>query len=207
MTTHGCVDDGKRAVRPTAAEALRADGTAGPRRPGTGRRHPGNGLHRSVLAGRRRGTTSTGSSPSTPRSRAPTVTPPKPTRTGPGRVGCSTGQPACPCGDFSRVVRPRLRRRVMHAMVPQGPIGSPPRTPRRIRRPVAGRHWPSPAREPDKITPKTARQVVPELRNSRRDQPGGSSSTTAPADTTKTAFPSLRKRPLTCDFKSRDDRI
>ncbi|MFJ2833661.1 hypothetical protein ACIPC1_40000 [Streptomyces sp. NPDC087263] len=28
-----------------------------------------------------------------------------------------------------------------------------------------------------------------------------------PADTTKTAFPSLRKRPLTCNFKSRDDRI
>jgi len=44
---------------------------------------------------------------------------------------------------------------------------------------------------------------LPNHREPTRDH----TATTIPADTTKTAFPSLRKRPLTCDFKSRDDRI
>ena len=55
MTGRGCLGDGKRALRPAKAGVLRADGTGNPRRPGTDRRHPETGLHRSVRAGRRRG--------------------------------------------------------------------------------------------------------------------------------------------------------
>ena len=87
-------------MRPVAAGALRADGTRDPGCPGTDRRHPGNGLRRSVLAGRRRGRPRPGR-PRRPRDRPRRpATPPNPTRTGPRRAGCSTGQPARPGGEI-----------------------------------------------------------------------------------------------------------
>lgn len=171
-TACGCLGDGKRTVRPAMAGVLPADGTGDPRRPGTDRRHPGTGLHRSVRAGRRRVTTSTGSSPSAPRPCAPAGTSPKPAQIRPGRVGCPTGQPTCPCGAISRAVRLHPRRQNLLELVPQRPPRSPPAN--AAADPVAGLR-PSPVRERNKITSKTAHQAVPELRNPRRDQPGGTS--------------------------------
>ncbi len=40
VTAYGCLGDGKCPLRPATAAVLRADGTGGPRRPGTDRRHP-----------------------------------------------------------------------------------------------------------------------------------------------------------------------
>lgn len=109
MISRGCPGDAKRALRPTTAGVLRADGTGDPRRPGADRRHPGTGLHRTVRAGRRRGRPPPGRRRRLTRSCAPTTTPPKPTQTGPGRAGFPTSQPTCPCGAIlaSRPTPPR----------------------------------------------------------------------------------------------------
>ncbi len=97
VTAYGCLGDGKCPLPPATAAVLRADGTGGPRRPGTDRRHPvlvftapfaqadaEDDLDRVVAVH--------------PRSCAPTRPPPEPTQTCPGRTGCPSGRFTCPCG-------------------------------------------------------------------------------------------------------------
>lgn len=118
--------------------------------------------------------------------------------TGHGRAGCPTGQPTCLCGAFL-ASRPTPPQKAEHAR--GGATRADRLAPREPRGGSGGR---SPA-----FAGTAARQDDVEDRTPSRPRGPAEAAEAAsiPADTTKTAFPSLRKRPLTCDFKSRDDRI
>ncbi len=249
VTAYGCLGDGKCPLRPATAAVLRADGTGGPRRPGTDRRHPvlvftapfaqadaEDDLDRVVAVHSeivRADQTASGAHANLPRPhRLPKRPIHMPVRRTPdepsdpterGRAGarrCHEGRSDRPTRAPGRTRRSSRTRKPATGPARGGAEGSASHLARRHPRPTRRAAYAAVdtvrqpltriAREPTAATgssgcdPRVTATASPRHLREPAPRPARDHH---PADTTKTAFPSLRKRPLTHDFKSRDDRI